>query len=91
MREYVVVTLKEKKVRWFDLPANQELEADADGVIRVRSFPGLWLNFRALFQGDSTELRTTLDSGLATPEHAAFVTKLSEARRKLADNNGSTS
>lgn len=82
VREYVVVTLEEKKIRWFDLPADRELEPDADGILRVRSFPGLWINCPALFQGDAEQLKTTLDSGLATPEHAAFIQQLSAARSR---------
>jgi hypothetical protein len=76
VREYLVVILKEKTIRWFDLRADQELQPDADGVFRLRCFPGLWMNANALFAGDFGRLMTTLNEGLVTPEHADFVKRL---------------
>lgn len=78
--EYLVVSLRDRRLRWFDLRANQELTPDADGVFRIRTFPGLWVHEQALFAQDSRTLVATLEQGLATPEHAAFVAKLAAAR-----------
>src|SRR5205809_5915686 len=78
--EYLVVCLREQQLRWFDLRANQELQLDADGVLRMRTFPGLWIHAEALFVKDQRRLRATLEQGLATPEHAAFVQRLAAAR-----------
>jgi Uma2 family endonuclease len=74
--EYVVVCLDNRTCRWFDLTANQEIPTASDGVIRVRTFPGLWIDGPALFAGDHAKLLTTAQAGLATPEHAAFVRDL---------------
>jgi hypothetical protein len=79
VREYLVLCVRERQLRWFDLSADQELGPAADGVIRVRCFPGLWIDVKALLNQDR-RLLTVLEQGLATPEHAAFVQSLAEAR-----------
>jgi len=80
VREYLVVCLREGALRWFDLPADQELHADPDGVCRVKVFPGLWVHTGALLAKDCGRLMTTLQQGLATSEHAEFVARLAAAR-----------
>jgi Uma2 family endonuclease len=82
VREYVVACVKEQMLRWFDLAAGQELPPDANGVCRVRTFPGLWIDGKALFAQDYAGLMRTLNEGLATPEHAAFVRELESRRGK---------
>lgn len=74
--EYLVLSLRERQLRWFDLKSNQELKPDDDGVFRLRSFPGLWINRDALLARDYGKLMATLEQGLASPEHAAFVARL---------------
>jgi Uma2 family endonuclease len=78
--EYLVLCLRERQLRWFDLRANQELQADADGVFRLHSFPGLWINAEAILAKDYRKLMATLEQGLATAEHTAFVSRLATAR-----------
>jgi Uma2 family endonuclease len=80
--EYLVLCLRERQLRWFDLRANQELSADTDGVMRIRCFPGLWINVEALLARDARRMLATLDEGLATPEHAAFVRKLARREKR---------
>jgi hypothetical protein len=53
---------------------------DGDGLYRSSSSPGLWLDPQALLKGDRQRLRDVIDLGCATPEHAAFVKKLADAR-----------
>jgi Uma2 family endonuclease len=79
--EYVVVCLGESRVHWFDLRAKQESRSDADGVYRIRCFPGLWIHGEALLSKDYRKLLDTLNQGLATPEHAAFVQRLAAAKQ----------
>ena len=79
VREYLVLCVRERQLRWFDLRVDQELAADTDGVIRVRCFPGLWIDVEALLSGDPRML-AVLQQGVATAEHAAFVRTLAEAR-----------
>jgi Uma2 family endonuclease len=53
-----------------------ELPPDADGLLRSRVLPGLWIDPMALVAGDSARLLAVLNAGLASPEHAAFVASL---------------
>jgi Uma2 family endonuclease len=78
--EYLVLNLRDRRLHWFDLRADRELTPDADGVYRVQTFPGLWVHGEALLARDSQRLLATLNAGLATPEHGAFVQRLEQAR-----------
>ena len=82
VHEYMVACVKEQQLRWFDLAGGQELHPDANGVCRVRTFPGLWIDGKALMTHDYSKLMDTLQQGLATPEHAAFVQELESRRGK---------
>ena len=53
-----------------------------DGIYRSEVFPGLWLDPSALFADDLERLVAVVDLGVATPEHAAFVARLDEQRRR---------
>lgn len=78
VREYVVVVLRDREVRWFVLDQGRfvPLPADEDGVFRSRVFPGLWLDAAALLAGDARQMLDVVERGIATPEHAAFVERL---------------
>jgi Uma2 family endonuclease len=78
--EYLVACLRERQLRWFDLRAGQELQPDTDGVLRVRTFPGLSIHIDALFRQDYATLMATLQQGLATQEHTALVNLLATRR-----------
>ncbi len=80
--EYLVVCLRERQLRWFDLRIGQELFPDERGIYRIRSFPGLWINRPALLQQDYHALMKTLHEGLASQEHREFVQKLKKAQRR---------
>lgn len=78
--EYVVVLTEETRVVSFRLETGKFVEFFAtDGVIRSSVFPGLWLDANALLANDSSRLVSTLNQGLATPEHQAFVERLAAA------------
>jgi Uma2 family endonuclease len=79
--EYIVVDLRDRRLHWFDLRAGQALSPDTDGIYRIRIFPGLWVHGEALLARDFQRLTATLNAGLATPEHAAFVERLAKARK----------
>jgi Uma2 family endonuclease len=76
VREYLVLNPREQRLHWFDLATDTELPPDDDGIVRLREMPGLWIHVEALLKQDSTRLMETLQAGLASPEHAAFATKL---------------
>ncbi len=77
--EYLVLCVRDRQLRWFDLRADRELNSDADGIIRVRSFPGLWIDVAALL-GRNRRMIKVLEQGLASAEPAAFVRRLAEAK-----------
>jgi Uma2 family endonuclease len=78
VREYVVVVVRQRLIRWFvwQQGAYHDMAADADGIFRSRIFPGLWLHAEALLQLNGGQVMDVLRQGLATPEHAAFVQQL---------------
>lgn len=80
VREYLVHCVEEKQLRWFDLKADIELQPNADGIVRAKTFPGLWIDDPALIARDYQKLMQTLEAGLATPEHAAFNAELARRR-----------
>ncbi len=79
VREYVVWRTYDFDLDYFALRDGryEPLPPDEQGVYRSRIFPGLWLDARALLAGDLAGVLRTLNLGLATPEHAAFVARLS--------------
>ena len=76
--EYVVHIVQEQEIRWFQRQEDKfvPLAMDADGIFRSRVFPGLWLNAAAAVQAEDATMLQTLQQGLASPEHKAFVEEL---------------
>jgi Uma2 family endonuclease len=76
--EYLVVALRQRRVHWFALRDGNfvDLAPGADGVLRSEKFPGLWLDPAALLARDSQRLLEVLRSGLASSEHATWVSKV---------------
>lgn len=83
--EYLVFCPREPRLYWFDLRAKKELQPDPDGIIRIRAFPGLWINSNALLAQEFPPLMAALQAGLQSSEHAAFVQQLA-SRRSNASN-----
>ena len=81
--EYVFVGIDPDEVRWFIRREGRfvDLTPGPDDIFRSEVFPGLWLDAAALLSGDMERVYEVVDQGLATPEHAAFVARLAEARR----------
>jgi Uma2 family endonuclease len=85
VREYVVLALRTQQVFWFVRQRGKyrEVPLPSDGLFRSRVFPGLWLDGEAVLRNDRQRVLEALGQGLATPEHAAFVSKLEkQASRK---------
>ena len=78
VQEYLVWQVGDGRVDWFSLQDGdyQNLSPDENGTIKSLVFPGLWLAVPALLQGDLAIVLAELQTGLQTPEHCAFVTKL---------------
>ncbi|HEX9372770.1 MAG TPA: Uma2 family endonuclease [Roseiflexaceae bacterium] len=78
VREYIVWQVYDRQLDWWVLRDGeyQPLMPDESGVLRSEIFPGLWLDGPALLTDDPATLLATLQQGLASDEHAAFVEKL---------------
>ena len=77
VREYVVWRVYDEAVDWFVLEQGRYNRLALEGeYYKSRVFPGLWLDAAALVRGDGLEVLRVLQQGIASPEHAAFVSRL---------------
>ncbi|MBW4614759.1 MAG: Uma2 family endonuclease [Desmonostoc vinosum HA7617-LM4] len=78
VQEYIVWQSLENQLAWFSLQNGEyvSLQPSANGVIKSRIFPGLWLNVQALLQGEMAEVLAVLQQGLHSEEHTNFVQHL---------------
>jgi Uma2 family endonuclease len=77
VREYVAILVQEQQIRWHRLVKGEyQLCRPTRGVFRSKVFPGLWLDRPAVLLGDMARLLQTLQRGLESPAHAAFVKNL---------------
>jgi Uma2 family endonuclease len=83
VEEYLTLLLQEQQARWHRLLAGayQTMPPGEDGVFRSVVFPGLWLNPEALFAEDFPKMLATLQEGLSSKEHVAFVKRLAKKKR----------
>jgi Uma2 family endonuclease len=83
VREYLVAVVSRSKFIWHErTPGGFDVrDPDADGILRSRYFPGLWLDTAALWRLDQLRVLDTVQQGLATPEHAEFVARLAGQKR----------
>jgi Uma2 family endonuclease len=80
--EYLVLCIEERELRWFDFATGKMIRATRQGLYRSRVFPGLWIDGAALLNRESRRLVEVVQQGLASPEHARFVTRLESERRR---------
>jgi Uma2 family endonuclease len=86
VREYIVLCLKEEALHWFSFKPRGELTPNRQGIYRSRTFPGLWIDGKALLARNLSRLIQVVQRGLASREHAAFVKRLQAARRRGSPN-----
>jgi Uma2 family endonuclease len=79
VKEYIVWRVLESEIDWFVLRSGKyELQTPNErGLHCSEVFPGLWLDPVAMIRGDMAQVLAVLQQGLVSPEHAAFVAKLS--------------
>jgi len=77
--EYLIWRVLEQEIDWFVLRAGQyeRMPVDANGLLRSEVFAGLWLDPAALIRGDLAMVLAVVQQGIASPEHTAFVARLS--------------
>ena len=82
VQEYIQVLPEQNRVHWLRLVEGnyQALEPDADGLLRSRVFPGLWLYSAAGLSLDRRRLLDLVQQSTATDEHQAFVNLLASRR-----------
>jgi hypothetical protein len=78
VQEYIIWRVPDQEIDWFVRRDGQFvlLTPNANGRLCSAVFPGLWLDADALIRGDMAQVLTVLQQGLATAEHAAFVSRL---------------
>jgi Uma2 family endonuclease len=81
VQEYLVLSVEEPELLWFDFSTKDSIKPDRRGLARSRTFPGLWINVPALLNNKREELLATMSRGLKSPAHRAFV-KMLQARRR---------
>lgn len=80
--EYIVWRVYDEQLDWLYLERGEYRPLQsADGILRSRSFPGLWLAPNALLGGDLAKVLQTLHAGLGTPEFKSFAQRLEEPSR----------
>lgn len=87
VQEYLIYAVRERRLIAYRQQTpdgrGRFVRAETTGeVFRSETFPGLVINGPALFDRDKPTLKRALDEGLATEEHAAFVTRLADAKPK---------
>lgn len=80
VREYLVWRVLDQVIDWFVLREGryEPLAPAAEEVYQSEVLPGLWLDAAALLRGDLRAVFQTVQRGLDSSEHAAFVTRLRE-------------
>lgn len=83
VQEYIIWQVFERQVDWFSFQEGEyvSLVADDRGIIRSQIFPGLWLDARALLDGQMQQVLATLQTGLSSLEHQTFVNLLGDRSR----------
>jgi Uma2 family endonuclease len=81
VQEYMVLAAFERTGHWFNWQGgvDHQLSLSDDGILRSQCFPGLWLDPTRFWQGDVAGVLAVLQQGLASPEHAEFVRRLSQS------------
>ena len=82
VREYIVWRVLDSEIDWFVLRGGKfkSLRPSADGLLKSRVFPGLWLDSAALIRGDFAAALAALHRGLSSREHADFCTRLAASQ-----------
>ena len=80
VREYLVWRTDDQAVDWFAWREGRYEPLPRDGnVLKSEQFPGLWLDTAALIAFDLGGLFKSIEQGVATADHAAFLQRLRKA------------
>ncbi len=75
VQEYLVWQVLEERLDWWQWVAGEyvPIPVEADGLMRSRMFPGLWLDPQAMLAGDLQTVLARLQEGLASEPHQAYL------------------
>jgi Uma2 family endonuclease len=78
VREYLVWRVLDDAFDWFVLRHGrfEAMTSPENGILKSEVFPGLWLDTAAMLRHDILGVLQTLQQGLASLEHSAFVADL---------------
>ena len=78
IQEYIVWQVFDQKIDWFSLEDGDyvSLLPNPQGTIYSQVFPGLWLDIPAMLQSNMQRVLATLQAGINSAEHQAFVQQL---------------
>jgi Uma2 family endonuclease len=80
VREYIVLCVEQPRIFWFRFRPAGRIRPDDAGILRSRTFPGLWIDEASLLAWDRNRVLTVLRQGLESPQHVAFVRRLATQR-----------
>lgn len=79
VKEYIIWQTQSKKLDWLIFSEGQYYTlAQENNLYKSPSFPGLWLDAIALLEGNLAKVLETLQQGITSPEHEAFIAELTE-------------
>jgi hypothetical protein len=80
IREYIIWRVEDGAIDWFVLREGEyeQQQRTSEGLLCSEHLPGLWLDPDALLRFDLAGVLQTLQRGLTSPEHAAFVAQLQQ-------------
>ena len=79
--EYLIWEVMDARIQWFILENGEYILSTGreNGVHCSRIFPGLWLNLRALLDGDDKKAIRILNRGIQSAAHKSFVKQLAKS------------
>jgi len=83
VQEYITVEATGQRLIWrvLDNGAYVAQALPADGIVRSRIFPGLWLDVTAFWANDRAQMLTVLNAGVASEDHRLFVERLAATKQ----------
>ncbi len=78
VREYLAWIVNQQRIVWWELHEGEYREIppdEADGLLKSRVFPGLWLDAGALLRGKMKEVLAALNTGLESAAHREFASR----------------
>ncbi len=84
VQEYIVWQVLDQKLDWFYLESGQymNLTVEADGILRSRVFPGLWLTIEDLLAGNLQQVLSVVQDGTRSHSHTEFIQTLNQRMQK---------